>query len=111
MEDKIKEVHDYFKNKIVIGDYVVHNVGEYTIVIIVDGKYRFTLWTANEAQNLKTYSDPPCYMQLTFSLDEQESIFAYLQRIRAADDETRALEIRQAKMRQLEDLKKQLGIE
>jgi hypothetical protein len=43
----LKEVNDYFRDKIVVGDYTVEERGERTYKLIIDGKYTFNLWIAN----------------------------------------------------------------
>ncbi len=45
--DKIKELQDYFINKVKTGDYKVIKISEHTTLIKIDDLYEFTMWTAN----------------------------------------------------------------
>lgn len=48
MKRKIQEVQEYFKNKILTGNFTVLSVKEYALEIKIDGEYLFTIWVGNE---------------------------------------------------------------
>ena len=51
IEDKLQDVTDYFKNKIIAGEFEFKKCGEHTAEVLIDGKYEFHLWIANEPKN------------------------------------------------------------
>ncbi|NMA74467.1 MAG: hypothetical protein GX963_09980 [Bacteroidales bacterium] len=57
MEKTIKKVQDYFKNKIVSGDYRVVNKTKYAALLLIDNKYHFVIWIANGVFGLKNIGD------------------------------------------------------
>ncbi len=48
IEDKIKKVSDYFKTKIIEGDYKFIKCNEHKATIHIDNKYMIDLWIAND---------------------------------------------------------------
>jgi len=48
MKEKIKEIQDYFINKILDLDFKVIDVSNHTLLIRIDNEYEFTIWIANE---------------------------------------------------------------
>lgn len=69
MEEQIQEIQDYFIDKILANDFVVTRVKKYTLSLMIDNKYEFTIWTANNAVDRQLYSDSleTNFMQFTFS--------------------------------------------
>ena len=47
MKEKIKEIQDYFKDKILSEDFEVSEVSEHVTTLLVDGEYKFNIWTGN----------------------------------------------------------------
>lgn len=71
IEEKLKEVGKYFKDKVIAGDYEFLECTEYVAKIRIDGKYKFMLWIANEIKimlNFYTYSDKEndLFKEMTF---------------------------------------------
>ena len=73
MEKKIKEVYDYFKGKVVSGEYEIKDCDMHTMTLIVDGKYKFVMWLANGEWALETYENSASFMQLEFT-DEEKAV-------------------------------------
>ena len=75
---KLKELNDYFVNKLVNADYVIKVIETHTITVIVDEEYLFRLWTANGTESLQLYAMsfdiPP--IGLTFTEGEKVKIKA-----------------------------------
>lgn len=44
IEENIKIIGDYFKDKVVKGEYEITKWSDTTVDIIIDGKYNFSLW-------------------------------------------------------------------
>jgi len=51
IEDKLKDVAAYFKHKIIKGEFEFKKCGEHTATVLIDEKYEFQLWIANEPKN------------------------------------------------------------
>jgi hypothetical protein len=46
-EELLKELGEYFRQKVLTGDYVFISCSEYTASIMIDDKYEFQMWIAN----------------------------------------------------------------
>lgn len=44
----LKDVSNYFKKKIISGDFEFKSCGDCTATVVIDDKYTFELWIANE---------------------------------------------------------------
>ena len=79
LDEKIKEIQDYFRKKIVDGDYeMMIKPDAYSCVILVDGKYEFAIWLSNGATNVELYVDPAGHrfvIDIYFSEKEKSIIY------------------------------------
>ena len=100
MKEKIKEVHDYFKKRIVDGDYEISDVKRNYIVILIDG-YEFSLWTANEDNGLALYFDS--FMNFVFDKDEKLSIYKMLKPIIVKNKRDVLMVAKKAELKKLEE--------
>ena len=110
LKKQIKEVQDYFRNKIVDGEYKVIAADDYTLTIAVtnfDEEYKFCLWTANGEDMFRLYEGMFNFVELEFSEAEQTLAFAKCEEARAQAWEDK---VRPQKLKQLEKLQKELGI-
>jgi hypothetical protein len=73
MKEKILEVQNYFADKLARGLYRVEEISEFTIKVIVDRQYKFTLWIANNAGNFSTYSSSYNFMEVKFTGNQKIS--------------------------------------
>jgi hypothetical protein len=71
MKNKIKEVQDYFKNKIVAGDYEVIETTEHFAVIEIDSEYIFCLWLANGHGSFSLWENKYNFIDIVFDGDEK----------------------------------------
>lgn len=71
IKQKIKEVNEYFVNRIMNGEYIVETVDKYTVVISIEG-YIFHLWAANSWSYLRTYEYDYSFMALEFTEEQQQ---------------------------------------
>lgn len=67
----LKEIHDYFRDKIVDGEYEVIKKEEHTWRVLIDG-YTFVLWIANEDFGFATYIFGDNFMALNFTVKQRE---------------------------------------
>lgn len=81
MENKIKEVNDYFKNKVINNEYKVLFVDSFTIHIKIDELYIFALWIANGKEVLGTKNCTfNSFMSLTFNKEEQKKAWVHIKK-------------------------------
>ena len=80
MEAKIKEVQDYFKNKIFSNDFEVVEIDKYTMQILIDSKYNFRIWISNGANSIELYSMASIlnFIHLDFDTEEKELVWLVL---------------------------------
>lgn len=76
---RIKELNDYFAEKLVNGEYEVKGRGKFMIVVNIDG-YRFNIWIANGGLNVQTYGSgfKGNFMELFFSKEQKSTIYKNL---------------------------------
>lgn len=106
MKNKIKEVHDYFKNKVISGDYEVINNKYHTMQILIDSEYPFSLWMANKGYSFGVYSGESNTMELKFEKEEAEKAYKVADIIHAKYKRNVLLAI---KKRELEELERELS--
>lgn len=72
MKKQIKEVQDYFKNKLFSNDFDIAKIGEYNIELVIDEDYKFVFWIGNIdiPHTRKQNSDKISFMDLQFANDE-----------------------------------------
>ena len=68
IDEKLNEIAEYFKQKLLSGDFEFVSCDEYAAKIIIDKKYDMHVWIANSHENncdfyfyssLKTWIEPP----------------------------------------------------
>ena len=68
MEQKIKEVQDYFKLKILNSQFTITNKTEHTWILEIDDKYTFEVWMLNgAAQRKPSHVHGNTFMELWFT--------------------------------------------
>ena len=102
--EKIKEVHDYFKNKIINGDYIVTKKTKYTWTVFLDDTYVFTLWICSGPRNFKCYQSDFNFMDLKFNLKESTKGFKFIEKL-IIEHEKNVLKLERKK--EYENLKKE----
>lgn len=103
MKEKIKEINDYFVNRLANGEYIVKNSNEHMTIVLIDD-YRFDVWTANGPDRIATNTSVHnSFMHLEFTPVEKQMIYSNLH--------NHDLEVKiQQKLDQYEALKKELGL-
>ena len=109
MEAKIKEVKDYFKSKILKKEFEIKEMGQHTFIILVDQKYKFTVWVGNPnyPDTCKLYDAAYSFMQLDFNQKERIKLHGLLKK--DVEDFKNRVTLPQ-KMAEFEKLKKELNI-
>jgi len=107
MEQKIKEVQEYFISKILNEEFIVGNISEYTTELIIDEKYCFPIWMCNDPINRKPYmQDGRCFMDLQITDKQAVKINSILEERYSKYSKEVLLK---EKRKQLARLKKELG--
>lgn len=76
----ITSVHDYFRAKLVKGEFETDRQNEFHVDAIIDNEYRFTIWWANEEYGIKTYEGS--FMKLNLKVKDKKSIWSKLRKIK-----------------------------
>jgi len=71
MKNKIKEVQNYFADKIARGLYKVEKCDKYSIDVTVDKEYTFCLWVANGGGAFRTWDSGKNSMPVKFTAPQQ----------------------------------------
>jgi hypothetical protein len=110
MKEKIIEVQNYFKNRIINGEYEFLKCDEFKAVISVDG-FIFNLWIANGLVGFKFWeiTSDEYFMRLP-EMNENERIMAWIS-IEPLVIYHRYSVLRAEKLAKLESLKKELNID
>lgn len=69
-----KELHDYFRDKIVNGYYEIVKKDTHTWSVLIDGCYPFELWIANQDFAFRTYNgdeSKPSFMIIEFRVKDK----------------------------------------
>ena len=81
MENKIKEVQEYFRNKIVNGEYEILEMDQYIACILIEDKYKFGIWHAGGVNHVEIYhtgNSSNSFMYIKFNYNDKTVIFNYL---------------------------------
>ena len=82
MEDielKIKELNDYFIDKIVNEEYDITDTKEHTVCLDVNGR-KFELWVSNTYRHVETWSNS--FMKLDFTEEQKKILFQRFDKVR-----------------------------
>jgi len=113
IDDKLKEVGNYFKAKLLEGDYEFIKCSDYTAEILIDKKYKFEVWIANVPKdNFQFYrggitgEDAEDFLRFT---TQKDRIKAY-SKIKNFVKDYQNGKLKREKMAQFEKLKKELEL-
>ena len=106
MKTKIKEVNDFFVQKILNKEYEIKELNDYTTNIIVDD-FKFCIWIANDQQNTRCHltSQFENFMMLHFTREQQEKIYNDFNAIRKENEVEKLLSERREIEQKLLNLK------
>ena len=105
LKSRIKELNDYFVEKLVNGEYEVVESDKYKIMVNVNG-YKFNIWISNGKSYVQTYGQGfnSNFMDLFFNEGQKSIIYENLTRDKTkmalmAEIENKQMEIEQLKSR------------
>lgn len=94
IEQKIKEVNDYFVNKLVNKDYEIQITDKYSVTVMIDGKYTFSIWISNGYKHISCdVASQTSFMVLDFTEYQKLDIYNNLNSIHKANIEQDELEL------------------
>lgn len=99
MKTKIKEVQDYFRNKLRAGEFRITCRGSHSIDLKIDEEYEFTLWTFNRISRLEIWKMQYNFIHFDLSEDDKQEIWQHLEVDKNKNE---------AIKKQINELKKQL---
>ncbi len=104
---RIKELNDYFAEKLVNGEYDVVNRDKFAVMVNIDG-YRFSIWISNGSSKVQTYwlGFKGNFMELSFNDGQKKTIYKNLMEDGAKIDLMAEIENKQ---REIELLKSRLS--
>ena len=111
METKIQEVHDYFRDKLINGNFEITKIKKHHINLLIDNKYPFSIWIANMDYGICTYGDMVdafSYMNISFRVKDKLSLW---RKLKPHLDLKTNKELRRDKMIEYNRLKKELNID
>ena len=97
MEKKIKEIVEYFKEKLLKKDFQILDITEYNAYIVVDNIYKFSIWIANSPTDCKLYKSEYNFIDIELVNHERELLHSFF----AEEKIIKVREIKQAKVEQL----------
>lgn len=108
---KLKDIADYFKKKILDGDFSFESCGQHTAIVMIDEKYRFKLWIDNDpkdffnfyADNIITMGGNP---HLKFKTQEER--LRGWEKVKPSVEEYRKRVLITEKLSEIEELKKEI---
>jgi len=89
MENKIKEVQDYFKNKILSGEFDICEIHEYYVTVLVDITHEFCIWVGREnaPDYCKLWDGKFNFIYFDFEKEERAELHKSMLRIIADSEE------------------------
>ena len=95
METKIKEVQDYFKNKILSSEFDTFEIHEYYVTVLIDKTYQFCIWVGREdsPNYCNLWDARPNFIQ--FQFDNAEQIRLHESMVQLIKDNKESIRIKQ----------------
>ena len=79
MEEKIQEVEQYFRSKLISGDFTVKCTDRFAWAVLVDNKYTFSIWVANGESGCDISNTiDSCYMVVKLSDADKKELWSNL---------------------------------
>lgn len=109
MKEKIIEVENYFKSKLLSNDFEIKEIKECTLSLSIDNKYIFTIWIGNfDLDNyIELYEGGFNYISLKFNLKEKVKLKSV---IKKPVNEWRRNVLLREKRKEFNRLKKELSL-
>ena len=105
----LKEVRDYFVNKVISGDFEFKSCDEFVAIIVIDNDYEFKLWIKNNPALHFNFDNPfPFYRNEDFIFNTEKERLSGWAKVKPHVDNYRKTVQAEEKKRQIEKLTKEL---
>ena len=107
IEQQLQDVDDYFKSKVLSGDYEVIETNQHEAVLSVDDKYDFKVWIGNDMpDNIFIYGITAFKMPKLSDSEKQKAWDILEPKLKAYNETT----VKAEKLKQYNKLKKELEL-
>lgn len=111
IEETLNDVANYFKRKIIEGQFEFKKCGQHTATVLIDEKYEFELWIANDPKdNFDFYDSTSLPGELTqiFRFSTQKERLAGWKQIKPHVQSYKDKVLKREKQKEFNRLKKEL---
>lgn len=112
IEELLNGVGDYFKQKIISGDFELKHLDSYTATVLIDQKYKLDLWIANDPKENFEFYDRGNFFKnealLDFLFKSKEERIQAWEKIKPFIDSYRRDVVAKEKLKEIDRLKKDL---
>lgn len=105
MKNKIKEIQDYFKTKIILGEFETVVIEKNVIEIKVDSEFKFALWYYSESDVTQWGSRENSMKLPEFSEEDKKTAYDMFTKIQVKDNDER---LNTTKLEQFKKLQSEL---
>jgi hypothetical protein len=106
-KETILAVQEYFKQKLINGEFEIKEFSQYVIHIVIDKDFDFALWVSNGSDRLRTYEGEDSFMKLIFNEKEKKSVWKNLDKPLA---DFKNGDLHSQKLAAYENLRKELNL-
>jgi len=92
METQIKQVNDYFVQKLMNQDFELTYITSALATVLIDAKYQFTFWIANSKNDFECYKMEVNFMDLDFTPEQREFLYTYFRELYTKNEKEALLE-------------------
>ena len=108
IENKLYEISEYFKSKLLTGDYEFIECGSCTAKILIDGKYTIEAWIANDPKtSFDFYDHHLSGLKLTGLSTQKERVTGW-DHIKPHIQQYKTIALKEAKLKQIIQLEKEI---
>lgn len=80
-KEVIHSVHDYFRDKLVSGNFKVVSINDHTIIVKIDDEFTFSIWHANKDYGIETYANEANQMLINFRVKDKAKLWSKIKKI------------------------------
>ena len=108
IESKLSEISEYFKGKLLAGDYTFIECGECTAKILIDNKYTIEVWITNDPKYAFDFYDYYLFGIKLVGLTTQKERLTGWRHIKLHINKYRSIALKEEKRKQIASLQKEI---